>query len=175
MSWSWRWLLSISLLFGISLIAVLGVLHHPNHEYGPDPVEDPNVTATYYDENNSLVFTVVNGSFTSKSGKVFLTNELSEEDANLTLSGYGKTVNTSVWAEKPFLGLDFLNSGITDFPIKEGESVAVKVRLGKEPQTLEKERIFLESDYYDSSAMVTYYSVIDGAAYEMGVVNSGQG
>lgn len=175
MNWSWRWLLPISLLFGISLVAVLGVLNQPNYEYWPDPVESPNITATYYDENDSLVFTVVNGSFTSKSGKVFLSNELSEEDANLTLSGYGKTVNTSVWAEKPFLGLDFLNSGITDFPIEEGESVAVKARPGQEvDQTLETERIFLQSDYRSISATVAYYGIINGTAYRQGEMNAGK-
>ncbi|QGA80658.1 hypothetical protein LC1Nh_0774 [Candidatus Nanohalobium constans] len=141
-------------------------------DYGPEPVEEPEVDARYYEGNETLVYEVVDGKFTSKSSKLFFTKEF--EDENYTLKAGGKTKKTSVWAEESFLGLS--DSGIVDFPVTEGEKVAI-ISDGTDSDGdghigLEKGRIFLNSKYRGRDAMITYYSIINGTAYEMGVVNS---
>lgn len=84
--------------------------------------ESPEIVSNYNPKQEHLDIRIKSGSFTRRSVKVALDNS---NHTNLTLQGHGKKKDTNIWASRSIYGLGIGNSGITDFPIKEGENISV--------------------------------------------------
>jgi hypothetical protein len=87
----------------------------------------------YNSSRESVRITVEEGKFTRKSGRVAIKKQKvsrtglkdAYQKENLTISGYGKTRKTNIWAIRSLYGLGIGNPGLTDFPIKKGESMKI--------------------------------------------------
>jgi hypothetical protein len=89
----------------------------------PTPEEWPELTAEYNKSVEELTITVENSAFRKEHGQI---NISSTNGSEITLSNGRKTINSTIWAQPSFLGLNLGNKGLTNFPIEPGESVTIK-------------------------------------------------
>ena len=149
--------LLIFLFFALGVFSVV-TLHDSSDfvDYAPEPVEEPVVDAEYFSENTSLRYTVINGSFTSKSNVVYFEG-LSRGSKNFTLSGYGKEMETNIWAANN-------GSGITSFPVEKGETVTLDFSRNYVNQLDQSVRLGLYTQRKGFGAIINYYNIYNGTA-----------
>ena len=127
------------------MVAIVLLTTYINHDYiiasisvgedgGLSPAEDPGLEGEYNSENETLQITVTEENFTRKSGRVALRSQLDGDHteisnrppkSNFTLKSGNRTVENYIWADKSLLGIVIGGSGITNFPIEQGESITI--------------------------------------------------
>ena len=110
----------------LALFTSISLIHFEKNKTVLTAKETPEMTATYTLENETVSLTVVNGRFTTKSGYVKISKKYASVENKtqpFTLKADGKTKKTRYWAKTTLLGI--LPTGLTKFPIKQGEKIHI--------------------------------------------------